>query len=699
MLIGAALLFWGWQTGYLAVGLILAVVLEGARVIKARWEFSDQDFTRIWTFCTLVFLAAAIYSFTNNQGPSGYRGFFENPNFFTQRDASAATARTAASLVRWLPMVFCLFIAAQIYSSREGIPPETISMILRWRWKRAQKAGKALPPSRSVDVSYPYFALCLFASSVHPGEDNSFFWGLCVLLSWALWPQRSKRFSIAVWAATIVMVIALGYTGQKGLSRVQGYIANLNPQWLFGYGHRHFDPAQSHTDLGSISRLKISGTIVVRLETKDAPVPGLLREASYRTFKGRTWYAEADKDFFYISDTNNSSIYVLVPGKTNMSSANIGCYLDGGESLLPLPSGSGLLKNLSAYQVSKNSLGAVLAQGPGLVVFDAFYGPGATLDSAPKLPEDIQVTPLEKKVIHEVALQLGLREGESAEEAVQTLRRFFLNKFTYSTWQKPQRRRFGKPGETETPLANFLLHTHSGHCEYFATAGVLLLREIKIPARYAVGYAVHEGGSGKYVVRQRDAHAWCLVWHERSQTWVDLDLTPGTWIAMEEERAAPLQSLLDGWSWLGFEFSKLRWGQNHWRRYLMWALLPTLALLLYRIIFQTRRRHRRQESKPTPALFWPGLDSEFYELEPKLAARGLARHTSEPLSDWLQRALQDPALIDLNGPLRDLLNLHYRYRFDPQGLSAEEREELRREARSCLERVDQVRIAQAVPSS
>ncbi|MGH9646580.1 MAG: DUF4129 domain-containing transglutaminase family protein, partial [Bryobacteraceae bacterium] len=537
---------------------------------------------------------------------------------------------------------------------------------------------------------------------VHPGDDNTFFWGLCALLSWALWPHRSKRFSVGVWAATCVIVIALGYTGQRGLGRLQGYLANLNPQWLLGFGRRHFDPAQSRTDLGSISRLKISGTIVVRLETKDAPVPGLLREASYRIFKGRTWYAEAeDKDFFYISDTNNSSVYVLVPGKTNTASVNIGCYLDGGKGLLPLASGSGLLKNLSAYQVSKNALGAVLAEGPGMVVFDAFYGPGATLDSPPKLPEDTIVTPQEKKVIHQVALQLGLREGEPAEEAVQTLKRFFLNKFTYSIWQRPQRgKRLGRPSETgETPLAHFLLHTHTWHCEYFATAGVLLLRAVNIPARYAVGYAVHEGGGGKYVVRQRDAHAWCLVWDERLQTWEDLDLTPGTWIAMEEERAAPLQWLRDSWSWLGFEFSKLRWGQNHWRRYLMWALIPTLALLLYRIIFQSRRRHRPQEANPDSTMFWPGLDSEFYELELKLAARGLARHASEPLSDWLRRALEDPSLAVLRGVLRDLLNLHYRYRFDPQGLSVGEREALRREARSCLEKIEQVRTAQAVASS
>jgi len=684
LLLGAALLFWGWQTGYVGAALAIAAILEGSRVFTARWEFSEEDFTRIWTFCTLVFLAAAVYAFTSNQGPTGFRGFFENPNFFTQRNASAATARTAASLVRWLPMIFCLFMTAQVYSSREGIPLETISMILRWRWKRARRVGQPRPATRSVDGSYVYFALCLFAASVHASEDNTFFWGVSLLLVWALWPQRAKRYGWAVWAGALCLAIGLGYFGQNGVGRLQSYLGNLNPQWASGFGRRRFDPLQSRTELGSIGRVKASGQIVVRLGAREGPVPSLLREASYRTFRGQTWYADStEKDFFRIQDTNNCNTYVLLPGKTNSASVNIACYLDGGKSLLPLPTGSGRLENLTAYDVSENPFGAVLAEGPGLVVFDAHYGPGATLDSAPSINEDTHVPTNAWPALDEVISELQLR-GQSMPQAVRTLNQYFLSKFTYSTWQPPSR--FSR--QNETPLARFLLHTHSGHCEYFATAGVLLLRRIGFPARYAVGYAVHEGSGGKFVVRQRDAHAWCLVWDRKSETWQDLDLTPGTWIAAEAKRGSPLQWLQDFWSRIGFEFSKFRWGQSHWRRYLLWALIPTLALLLYRIIFQSRRRHHRRPVEPGPALIWPGLDSEFYQLELKLAARGVARRHSEPLSDWLARASDNPLMNDLETSLHDLLRLHYRYRFDPRGLSRRERSELRCATEACLAKLE-----------
>ncbi len=45
-LLGATLLFWGWQTGFVIAGVIMAAAVEGPRLVKARWEFSDEDLAR-----------------------------------------------------------------------------------------------------------------------------------------------------------------------------------------------------------------------------------------------------------------------------------------------------------------------------------------------------------------------------------------------------------------------------------------------------------------------------------------------------------------------------------------------------------------------------------------------------------------------------------------------------------------------------
>ena len=275
--------------------------------------------------------------------------------------------------------------------------------------------------------------------------------------------------------------------------------------------------------------------------------------------------------------------------------------------------------------------------------------------------------------------------GTNEEQKLQAVRNFFSSKFTYSLWQGEEK----MATTNETALTRFLLHSRSGHCEYFASATVLLLREMGIPARYAVGYAVYEPSRRGYVVRERDAHAWCLVWNRQKQAWEDFDTTPASWIKIEGSRASMMQWFSDFWSWIGFQITKFRWGQSNLRDYILWALIPVLALLLYQIVF--RRGRKRQQLKqiknPDAAVFWPGLDSEFYQLEAQLAARGVARRPDEPLSDWLTRALDDPALADLRVPLRELLLLHYRHRFDPQGLSPEERELLKHEAKACLDRL------------
>jgi len=685
LLIGAGLVFWGWQTGLPFAGLAMAVVLESPHWMRARWEFSKDDFTRIRSFCALLCLAALVLAFSNNQGPSDFLSLFHDPNFFAQRNAGAASARTVASLLRWLPMVFFLLVAAQVFHAGQGIPAESFSLVVRRRSKKAPFAGPLGSSGRSIDLRYPYFVLCLLAASVHASEDTTFFWGLSALVTWALWPQRSPRFGIILWVASLAAAMALGYAGQRGLSRVQGWLANYNPRW-FGHSVRGgADPLRSKTGIGHIGRLKGSGKIVVRLSTTPGEAaPPLLREASYRAYRKQIWYSESStNDFILVQAETNRTTWVLLPSKTNSAVVDIASYLPGGRGLLPLPPGSGRLDNLFVFTPpQRNDLGAVLAEGPGLVVFDARYGPGFTFDSPPNTNLDLAVDPKEAPALDQIINEIGPM-GADEEQRLETIRRFFQNKYHYRIWEGPDR----MARTNDTPLSVFLLRRRGGHCEYFATATVLLLRELHIPARYAVGYAVHEGSGANYVVRERDAHAWCLVWKENTRTWEDFDTTPYSWVATEAKRASPFEVLSDAWSRFAFELAKLRWGQTRLRQYLLWALAPVLVLLLYQIIFR-RRRRLSQHADPGAAIVWPGLDSEYYEVERKLAARGLMRQPNEPQSQWLLRIAVDPAAAQVRGALAELLRLHYRYRFDPQGLNASDRDTLQREARTCLARME-----------
>jgi transglutaminase-like putative cysteine protease len=681
-LVSATLLFWGWQTGLPVPGAIMALVLESSRWIKGRWDFSDDDFSRVWTFCALLFFASLLYAFTSNDGPNDFIGLLQNPNFRSQRNAGAASAKTAAAVIRWLPMVFFPFIAAQTFSTREAIPLETISLIMRRRWKKARASGQTLA-SRTAYISYPYFAVCLFAAAIHKADDTLYFWGTCLLVGWALLALRPHRYRLSIFASSMALAILLGHLGQSGISRFQRYLETFNPEWLSSLMHHRSDTDKAQTAMGQIGRVKTSGQIIIRLQTKNGGTPPLyLRETCYRTFKVETWYAgKARSEFENILPQTNQTTWVLLPEKTNGTKLEIACYLDNYRTLLPLPRGSGMLENLPAYLLQKNLLGGVLAVGPSLVIFDAVHGPGKTLDADPDGNEDLYVSTNHLAAIDFTIAQLGLRPDASDDQKRQAVNAFFQKNFTYRVWQGKE----AKATKTESSVARFLLRTHAGHCEYFATAATLLLRRLNIPARYAVGFSVHEAAGSKYVVRQRDAHAWCLAWNAAKQLWEDFDTTPASWVEAEGSRASPLQFVSDAWARIKFEVARVRWGQTNLRQYILWAVIPLLLILLIQIILRARRKKKAGGSKPgKTAALWPGVDSEFYELEKKIALRGVERMADEPLGAWFEREGRDPALAEVRTLAGRLLLLHYRYRFDPLGLTAPERELLRQETHNCL---------------
>jgi hypothetical protein len=81
------------------------------------------------------------------------------------------------------------------------------------------------------------------------------------------------------------------------------------------------------------------------------------------------------------------------------------------------------------------------------------------------------------------------------------------------------------PADQE-PLDWFLFDLRLGYCNYYASAEVILLRSVGIPARLAVGFAEGEyrSGTNTYLVHQKDAHAWPEVYFP-GHGWVEFEPT------------------------------------------------------------------------------------------------------------------------------------------------------------------------------
>lgn len=78
----------------------------------------------------------------------------------------------------------------------------------------------------------------------------------------------------------------------------------------------------------------------------------------------------------------------------------------------------------------------------------------------------------------------------------------------------------------------FLAESQTGYCVHYASAGVLILQALGIPARYASGYIAEASdfghGAGGYTLALKDsaAHAWAEIYLENGG-WVPVEMTPG----------------------------------------------------------------------------------------------------------------------------------------------------------------------------
>jgi transglutaminase-like putative cysteine protease len=108
--------------------------------------------------------------------------------------------------------------------------------------------------------------------------------------------------------------------------------------------------------------------------------------------------------------------------------------------------------------------------------------------------------------------------------------------------------------EATSPIEAFVLGELEGHCEYFASAMVVLARSEGLPARLVNGFAGGQRNDvGGFVeVTQADAHAWVEIHFERAG-WVRFDPTPPDRRLRSEPslslaaRAAQLASAVELW--------------------------------------------------------------------------------------------------------------------------------------------------------
>lgn len=648
-LLAAACALWSAQTGYWLLAAATAVALEAPRFVALRWNVEQGHFNRLSDFCSALIAAAGVYLYVT----------FGNP-------------RALMLLFQWLPLLLLPLALAQAWGNRREVD------IAAFVWTLRKDNSVERP---ALNLAFPYLAVWVIAAASANERGAAFYLGLTGVLAWALWSARPKRYPVVLWVALLATTAGAGYGIQHGLQRLQAWMEEVVPEWISASGSRT-DPYRSRTDLGHIGELKQDDAIVLRVRTGgELAAPLLLHRASYNSYLGSAWSARNAPLVAQMPDA--ASRWVLAHAASPTAQVTVFDHAPHGNPVLSLPRGTIELRGLKALSLKRNGLGAVQAEmPPGYFSYTAEIDRAAGIESAPN-EEDLRIPHGEQTLFGEIMGRLGL-SGLPPQRVTEAVKSFFADSFDYSTYQATG------PG-SRSALADFLLRTKAGHCEYFATATVLLLRAAGVPARYSTGFSAQEYSrlEGVYIVRLRHAHSWASAYV--NGRWVDVDTTPPAWMRIEDQGASWWSPLADLWSWARFQLAQLGAGLRDEER--MTAVGIGVALLLglwfgWRLYRQRRLMMfgNRDGGAGVRVAQVQGADSELFLIERELAKSGLGRAAGETVMAWLARIRARLPAEGETGSLMQIAQLHYRYRFDPLGLPPPEREQLRALALRWLQR-------------
>ncbi len=172
---------------------------------------------------------------------------------------------------------------------------------------------------------------------------------------------------------------------------------------------------------------------------------------------------------------------------------------------------------------------------------------GATGASHHAIGRYLQLPELSSRV---AALALEISAGAATDaDRMRALERYLIQNGRYSDTPPTL-----DPDSAESPLESFLFESMEAHCEYYASALVVLARSLGMPARLVNGFAGgRENRLGAFVeVSRSNAHSWVEVHYERAG-WVRYDATPPDLrLSVDEviafdERVRQFASALEHW--------------------------------------------------------------------------------------------------------------------------------------------------------
>lgn len=310
-------------------------------------------------------------------------------------------------------------------------------------------------------------------------------------------------------------------------------------------------------ELGAIGAIKESDAVVmkVRLNNPPGPLPADLkwRGIALDTYDGRSWSksnvtrqrVSPEGDYFRLERSIQGTRLLT---QTFFVEALTTDVVFASHKVLAVSSDLGFLQRDSGgsihtlrhdtRKIRYRAVSDITAPDPDLI--PSRPGP---------LPEPIGKTCLQLPALDARIAVLARKATGAAShpyDKALSLERYLRTSYEYSLELK------GSP-RTRDPLAAFLFDIRKGHCEYFASAMAIMLRQLGIPSRLVNGFRAGEYNrlADAFVVRQYDAHSWVEAYFA-PYGWVEFDPTPADPSHSRSTLARMLSTLADAaglWWW------------------------------------------------------------------------------------------------------------------------------------------------------
>ena len=627
------------------IGLLLALLVEARHWTPLRWDFGEREYSRAWQLTTIAVLLTTVLIWL---------------------DGDRYTA--LPKMLTWLPPLLIPMQFVQAYGLRGSMPTSVFSFLARRRHERNMRLGL---PEEITEFHFGnvYFVATLVAATL---GSQAWSWtylpGLLILSGWMLVHRNRTR----PWALIPALALAggLALAGEKVLEQAEEWIGSAAAR-----GSSRFDPKMNRTHIGWSGTVVQSPDIQWRLRpTRGRAVPRLLRIASYQQFLGTNWTnpRSTDDDFNDLESraVGETAYELLQAAELATDFTRLPAFeLRGSafeESPLPLPGDAAATSGFDLDGIERDPYGTTRVYPKHSVINGTVFWKGGTNpEEAPSLPDDLRLpnTELRSGVPAAIARELGIDEMPDLRSQLSALQAWFAREFEYSRRLTISRRTY--ESDQPTAIDQFLTTTRAGHCEYFATSAVLILRAAGIPARYATGFAVAERDAkrNEYIVRGTHGHAWVRVWDQTNLQWIDFDPTPPDWFGGATPQPTRAQVFNDWIQRLREDF--FVWRNQPGNRLLVSLVMSLVGAGVTAFVAFRLWRSRRRLDAPVPMAGYRGgaCRTPLHDLEARATRLIGRRQPGESFAAWLGRLRP---VLDDHRPLDEAIALHQRLRFDPR---------------------------------